>query len=407
MAQTPPSWVCCQIGAREHYAIPHALHQAGLLSSLITDAWVTPKSPFNRLPHRLHQNLRERWHPDLASAQVQAFTAELIQFELSQKLQKQQGWDQIMARNRWFEQRAIRQLERSQHPANSILFTYSYAALGLLRYAKSRGWQTVLGQIDPGIIEERIVQAEVTKHSALAPDWRPAPAAYWETWRQECQLADRILVNSKWSAQLLQQAGIDPNKLEIVPLVYAPPPEAQAFSRTYPAKFSQARPLSVLFLGQINLRKGIAAVLEAITLLKSQPIEFWMVGPQQISIPPELIEHPQIRWAGSIARSQVQDYYQQADLFLFPTLSDGFGLTQLEAQAWKLPLITSGFCGEVVKDQISGVSLSEVTGKTIAETLQNCLNDPQSLASYSAQSVNLSRFSLETLHHYLQNLAHA
>lgn len=396
-------WICCQIGAREHYAIPRALHQAGLLSSLFTDAWVTPKSPFNHLPHSLYQNLRERWHPDLASAQVQAFTAELIQFELSQKLQKGQGWDRMIARNYWFQRRVIRQLERSQYPANTVLFTYSYAALELLRYAKSRGWQTVLGQIDPGMMEEKIVQAEVAKHPALAPDWRPVPASYWETWREECQLADRILVNSDWSAQLLQQAGVDPDKLEIVPLVYEPPPQAQAFSRTYPAQFSRARPLRVLFLGQVNLRKGSAAVLEAIPLLEGEPIEFWLVGPQQIAIPPEFIEHPQIRWIGPVARSQAQDYYQQADVFLFPTLSDGFGLTQLEAQAWKLPLIVSRFCGEVVKDQTDGFLLPEVTGKAVAATLKQLNAEPEVLTGLSQASNSSSQFSLSYLAEQLQN----
>ena len=398
-------WICCQLGAREHYAIPRALHQAGRLSSLITDAWVTPQSLFNRLPYPLYQNLRERWHPDLGQANVQGFTAELIQFELSQKLQKRQGWDQIMARNQWFQQRTIGHLERSQPAENSTLFSYSYAALELLRYAKSRGWQTVLGQIDPGVSEEQIVQAEAAQQLGLAPDWRPVPPSYWEIWREECQLADRILVNSVWSAQLLQQAGIDPGKLEIVPLVYAPPSQAQAFSRSYPVQFSQSRPLRALFLGQVTLRKGIAAILEAITLLKDQSIEFWFVGSRQIAMPPELVNHPQVRWIGSVARSQVQAYYQQADLFLFPTLSDGFGLTQLEAQAWKLPILVSQFCGEVVKDQVNGIVLPQVTGRAIADALDTLLANPQILSNLSRQSGDSFRFSLSDLSERLQQIS--
>lgn len=64
--------------------------------------------------------------------------------------------------------------------------------------------------------------------------------------------------------------------------------------------------------------------------------------------------HEPVRWIGSVPRSATAMYYQLADVFLFPTLSDGFGLTQLEAQAWKLPIITSKFCGEVVKDRVNG-----------------------------------------------------
>src|SRR5262245_27619069 len=38
-------WICCHLGAREHYAIPRALFSRGLLDCLITDAWV-PVSSF-------------------------------------------------------------------------------------------------------------------------------------------------------------------------------------------------------------------------------------------------------------------------------------------------------------------------------------------------------------------------
>jgi glycosyltransferase involved in cell wall biosynthesis len=70
------------------------------------------------------------------------------------------------------------------------------------------------------------------------------------------------------------------------------------------------------------------------------------------------------------------DYYQKADVFIFPTLSDGFGLTQLEAQ---LPIIASQFCGEVVQDGINGLVLAAVTGETITQALKFCLQHPQEL----------------------------
>ncbi|NEQ11883.1 MAG: glycosyltransferase, partial [Moorea sp. SIO4E2] len=76
---TQKHWICCQIGAREHYAIPRSLHQQGNLSHLITDAWITPQSPLNYLPKNLLTSLRDRFHPDLAQASTHAFTNSLIQ----------------------------------------------------------------------------------------------------------------------------------------------------------------------------------------------------------------------------------------------------------------------------------------------------------------------------------------
>jgi glycosyltransferase involved in cell wall biosynthesis len=202
----------------------------------------------------------------------------------------------------------------------------------------------------------------------------------------------------------LEQAGIAANKLDIIPLAYEPPEQAQDFVRTYPAAFSAERPLRVLFLGQVILRKGIAALLEAAQALRNQPIEFWLVGSQGIARPSPTQQQERVRWMGSVPRSATAKYYQQADVFLFPTLSDGFGLTQLEAQAWKLPVIASRYCGAVVKDRVGGLILQEVTGEAIANALQFCLQNPRQLEAFARESTKASFFSLSQLQQYLQAL---
>lgn len=400
------SWICCQLGAREHYAIPRALHQAGKLTSLITDAWMPPQSILNVAPNPFLRNLRDRYHPDLANAPISSFTIPLIQFETRHRLRRTKDWERTIARNHWYQKQVIQQLNtlQSVHSLSTppILFTYSYAALDLLHYARRLGWTTVLGQIDPGIVEEKIVSEAHQNHANLAPGWQPAPPEYWSSWREECELADQIVVNSHWSSQALQQAGVPAHKLQVIPLAYRTPQASLSFQRTYPPQFSTDRPLRVLFLGQIILRKGIAALLNAAKQLQDYPIEFWLVGTSGIE--PSHFNLPNIRWIGPVPRSQTSQYYQQCDIFLFPTLSDGFGLTQLEAQAWKLPLIVSRFCGEVVKDQISGFILSEVTGEAIAQTLISCICSPDQLRILADQAVHLDQFSLTRLQHNLLSL---
>lgn len=384
-----PSWICCQLGAREHYAIPRTLHKTGQLSLLITDAWVTLNSPLNLLPIKSIKGLCDRYHSDLENAPIKAFNKKLIGFESQQRFQKTKDWDRMIARNQWFQTQVIKTLESIEISHNKeppILFTYSYAALEILKYAKTRGWRTILGQIDPGIKEEEIVKAEQQKYPHLAPNWQPVPPSYWEAWRQECNLTDRIMVNSQWSKQLLEQANVEAEKIEIVPLVYEPPPEAANFTRTYPEKFTRERPLRVLFLGLINLRKGIAHCLEAVEQLTGEPIEFWFVGAIQIEIPEHLRNHPQIRWIGPVSRSETSRYYQEADVFLFPTLSDGFGLTQLEALAWKLPVITSKNCGEVVKNNINGFILDKVAAYEINKVLNKLRRNAKILNDLVEQS---------------------
>lgn len=404
-----PNWICCQLGAREHYSIPRALQQSQQLTALITDAWVPPRSPLNKLPPSALRGLRDRYHLDLSQSSITAFTPALLQFELQQRLKSlPTDWDCMIARNQWFQKRAVRSLKRiAAQSEKRILFTYSYAALDLLRFAKQAGWTTVLGQMDPGAIEEKLVIQEYEKYPELSSNWQKIPPSYWQNWQEECKLADHIIVNSNWSRQLLQQAGVSSSKIEIVPLVYQPPSAAAQFNRSYPEKFSRDRPLKVLFLGLVTLRKGIGRLLEAIEHLAGMPIELQIVGPLHIEVPEALKIHPQIRWIGPVPRSQVAQYYQQADVFIFPTISDGFGLTQLEAQAWKLPIIGSSHCGQVVKHQQNGLLLPEISAEAIAQAIIYCCQHPEAIAAHSNRAMSASQFQLVDLAQRLNYLTHS
>jgi glycosyltransferase involved in cell wall biosynthesis len=388
-------WLCSQLGAREHYAIPRALFRQASLEHLLTDAWVRPGSPLAALSF----GLGERFHPDLTEAPVQAWNSSLLAFESAARLKRLSGWPLILARNQWFQRRVASFLSGHQgSPLNSqpTLFSYSYTALAPLRFAKSQHWTTVLGQIDPGPVEEEIVAAEAEREPSLAPNWTRAPADYWNSWREECDVADRIIVNSQWSFDALVRMGIPKEKLLIIPLVFENN-VSSVLPKAYPKQFTALRPLRVLFLGQINLRKGVARLLKVARSFQSQPVEFLMVGPIQVTIPEDLRSNQRLRWFGPVARNKVRDYYEQADVFILPTLSDGFGLTQLEALAHRLPLIASRRCGEVVIDHVNGLLLEEPTAAAIEEALRFCLRNPDQLAQFSENATVGERFSLSCL----------
>lgn len=392
-------WICCQLGAREHYAIPRALHSRKQLKYLITDAWVSPKSALNLSSKSFLTNFKQRSNSDLESAAIHSHNNSLVLWEVAQRYNNVQGWNKIIARNKWWQSKALQTLEKLNILEKDItLFAYSYAALDLLKYAQQKGWKTVLGQIDPGIIEEKLIFEEAKKNHQYQSNLSSLPLEYWKNWRQELAIAERIVVNSPWSSKALQKTGVSRAKIEIIPLAYQPPAETREFKRNYPQNFNKKRPLKVLFLGQVILRKGVAAIFEAVKILDKKPIEFCFVGEIGIDLPPQIVNHPQISWIGAVSRNTTNRYYQQADVFLFPTLSDGFGLTQLEAQAWGLPIIASQFCGSVVKDRLNGLILPNVTGKAIAKLLDFCLNNPQVLARLSLNTDGeISNFNLPTL----------
>ena len=258
----------------------------------------------------------------------------------------------------------------------------------------------MLGQIDPGPAEEQRI-AEL-HNKAQQNHWQPAPAEYCKNWRNECALADQIVVNSSWSRDALLSEGVQAEKIRIVPVAYEPVPASTAFQRQYPGVFTPERPLRVLFLGQINLRKGVGQLFDAVKLLANENVEFWFVGPVQVDIPSEMKDR--IKWFGVVPRGEVDKYYKDADVFMFPTLSDGFGLTQLEAQSWKLPVVASRYCGDVVCNGVNGVVLEEVSGCAIADVLLKFLHSPERLRAMCANSRIDDRFSLKTLASSLNSL---
>jgi glycosyltransferase involved in cell wall biosynthesis len=384
-------WICCQLGAREHYAVARALHRHEALELLVTDIWVRPKNPFRKLNPSLHA----RSHAGLDTANVYATNLASMAFELRAKVSDLDSWTRIIARNQWFQKTAVAKLARidTGHTSRTVI-AYSYAALDIFKLARARGWRTVLGQIDPGPLEDRIVAQLYEESPSYRGQLERPPARYWADWREECALADRIVVNSLWSQAALVDDGVPVEKIKVVPLAYEEPQATTAFQREYPLEFSPSRPLRVLFLGLINLRKGIGPILDAVRMLRGEPVEFWFVGPQQVSIPADLRDDPQVRWLGSVPHDDTARFYREADIFVFPTFSDGFGLTQLEAQAWKLPIVATEYCGKVVEDGKNGWLLPEINADVIATIVRRCRADPVRLQEFSANSGRAERFDL-------------
>jgi glycosyltransferase involved in cell wall biosynthesis len=228
--------------------------------------------------------------------------------------------------------------------------------------------------------------SEDGEQCALNGRFEGPPAKYWEDWQEECTLADRIVVNSLWAQAALEDAGVQSAKIRVVPLAYEGPIASTKSPRVYPGKFTKSRPLRVLFLGSIDLGKGVGPLFAAIHLMGDAPVEFWFVGKPQVSIPMQLESKSNVRWIGPVPRSETTKYYRVADVFIFPTFSDGFGLTQLEAQASDLPIIASRNCGNVVEHGRNGLLLKEVSAREIADKLAYIMANPSVLAEMSLKA---------------------
>ena len=202
------------------------------------------------------------------------------------------------------------------------------------------------------------------------------PSFYYERLAREWELASIVVVNSAWSKTALIQQGVPAEKVEIVPLAYEPVTES-------PGDRAGVRPLVVLWLGSVILRKGIQYLLEAARLLRDHPLEIIVAGPVHIAEAAVASGTENVRFVGRISRDRAADYYRAADVFVLPTISDGFAITQLEAMAHGLPVIATPNCGEVVTHGDDGLIVPPFSGLALAEAILELDRNREQVAAMS------------------------
>jgi glycosyltransferase involved in cell wall biosynthesis len=396
------SWICAQIGAREHYAIPRVLHCSGKLEALFTDYWS------HGLWHKLARSarLRSRLHEDLTDAEVYSFNTTAILDGLRKRIRPSTDpySDFLRIGSRFGKQvRSSLARRREQHWENTIFFGYDTGFLEAAAWAKDRGAVCIVCQMDPSRTEVEMVKEEERRWPGWAKSPILVPEEYFAWRKAEWALADAIMVNSQWTLDALVEQGVPADKIHIIPLAYEVGDSGEVASPT-PLR-PDSEPFRVLFLGQVNLRKGVPYLLEAARLLKGQNIQIDIAGPIAVADQFVVKAPLNVRFHGAVTRDRVREFYSQADVFVLPTISDGFALTQLEAMAHGLPVITTPNCGRVVTDGLDGFIVPARDSAALAERLQTLLEDPERVqAMGEAARLAVASFSLDHLDKNLRAL---
>jgi len=306
----------------------------------------------------------------------------------------------------------------------TIFFGYDTGFLEPAEWMKARGGKTIVCQMDPSRFEVDLVKEE----EKLWPGWAnrsvEVPEAYFQRREQEWAVADLVMVNSEWTKAALISQGVNEGKIVVVPLAYelekAKGERLKAKGGIYKnqvvgrwareegneisekssriSTLDSRRTLRVLFLGQVILRKGIQYLVEAAKLFQNEAVIFDVVGPIGISeevvtsAPPNMIFH------GPISRDKAPEFFGNADLFVLPTLSDGFALTQLEAMAYGLPVITTQNCGQVVTNGVDGAIVPTRDAAILADSIRSLIQDPARLQGMSESTLSkVAQFGLSVL----------
>jgi glycosyltransferase involved in cell wall biosynthesis len=278
-------------------------------------------------------------------------------------------------------------------PAGTAAFLFSTGAMETCQYLKKIGVPVIVDQLDPARVDEEMIRAEIERW----PGWEEMPGKipelYYSRLEEEWRLADLVLVNSNWSRLALLKQGVPAGKIIVVPLCY----ESGSAKSAARQMTSPEKPFTVLWIGQIVLRKGIPYLFEAAAKLQKANVRFVVAGRIGISDKGLCAAPPNVTVLGHITQADANRHFSEADVFVLPTLSDGFALTQLEAMSFGLPVITTPNCGNVVTHGVDGLIIPTGDSQALADAIASLeSNRPllREMSEKALQTVKDPRFSL-------------
>ncbi len=277
-----PRMLVAMIGARRRYAVPRIFEMAYWLERFFTDFYVRSnlaarwaRSPF--CPDALRV-LAGRHADEISPFKVRDFPLFALRRALKsaravtepQRLQAFADW------NREFGRLVTRLNWKS---ANAV-YVFNAAGLEILERAAREGLLRFVDQVtQPWEIEQAIVEEERSKW----PDWEDTAvhradwAALAERERAEWNLAHVILCGSEAVRDGLVRCGVEARRCKVVRYGIAPDVEPPVRNR------SANDPLRVLFVGTLELRKGIPYLLEAACRIPATSAVFRATGPVRLS----------------------------------------------------------------------------------------------------------------------------
>jgi glycosyltransferase involved in cell wall biosynthesis len=226
--------------------------------------------------------------------------------------------------------------------------------------------------LDRSIAHPAALEPLRRKLAQLYPAWAfedaPRPDYLSTAEEEEHRRAARIVVGGSFAAKTLLERGVAPERVVV---------------NTYGADWSRfatpavvgapgaKRPLRFLYVGSVIARKGVPVLLDAWQRLAPRDAELWLagsIGPRERPLLPEL---PGVRYLGQVPRAEMPRLYGECDVFVLPSLFEGFGLVVLEALAAGLPVISSPHTGAV--DVVRSPALGEIVPVLDAEALTAAL----------------------------------
>jgi len=209
---------------------------------------------------------------------------------------------------------------------------------------------------------------------------------------EEYQLADKVLVLSDFARRSFLNRGFSPERLQLLRL-------GVDASRFEPAlDWKLGNPLRVIYFGSISTRKGIPYLLEATSPFSPRELQLTLIGPIEPALRPVLARYSHANYLPSLPHERLAPCIRQADIFVMPTIEDGFGLTVPQAMASGLVPIVTDHCGaaDIVEEGKSGFIVPAGNTQSLRERIHQLLDNPTQIEAMRTEAIRgVKRWSWE------------
>lgn len=186
----------------------------------------------------------------------------------------------------------------------------------------------------------------VTVHDAIPFVYAPSRVAFsvykYELSKTLKKAQAIITVSEHARHELLKYTDVRPDKVHAIH-------NGIDHTKYYPSSSETKSEVFIIkYLGGLGVpHKNARTLLETAALLKDQGVQFKMeIGGYLPENHPLRVlarqgELEQVHFVGFVHEDQMREFYQEADLFFFPSLLEGFGFPPLEAMACGTPALVS------------------------------------------------------------------
>jgi glycosyltransferase involved in cell wall biosynthesis len=367
-------------GARDQFQIPLALAEVDLLEKLITDAyWPMDRAWFRTTAGRIipSEILASRFQPGLPSEFVRLDPRAALA-SLGTRLSRRSSMI------RYKDRRLGRAARDAAARHNVPLLSYSYYASEAFKEGPGRPERRLLFQLHP---DPRSVRSLLQEELELSPSARDSlrrehelalsEKAFLEL-SSEPHLANGWIAASSYTAQTLAEHGIPVDRIAVVPYGV----DTSAFPlRT--CRFDHQQPFTVIFVGSLIQRKGLTYLLEAVRQISSPRVRVLLCGRGFID-EQLLAEYRDVPFELRVGLPlpDLVHALHESDLFVLPSLAEGFGHVILEAMSAGLPVIATrnSAAPDLIIGGREGFIVPIRSAEAIAERLEWALDNRETVA---------------------------